>query len=292
MEKIRPVISSGWRRIIEYPDNHLNDFCLFRGYDRRWHCIGIMGTGKWISETSLFHSSCSELLGHYENHEPLLYDLKEGPTTNTAPQKHAPYVVLKDNLYYLFFRRPQGTNLLLRSDNLFKWPARPEVVFEEKDARDACIQKFGETYYWYFCQWADVDGCGRSCIRLRRSRDLEKWSSPVSVHVDTSRKVGHSHLESPFVIETSGEYWLFVRDRSMDDRCVTTVFNSGRPDLFRSGKHAWNFELPGIHAPELVNTDGNWYIARVSGPPDSLPCAPRRGGWIEIAKIDFTSSET
>ena len=72
MDRIKPVISSEWKRIIEYHGNHLNDFCLFRGYDKRWHCMGIMGTGTLKSEKVLFHSSCNELLGDYENHEPIL----------------------------------------------------------------------------------------------------------------------------------------------------------------------------------------------------------------------------
>ena len=167
---------SPWTRLIEYSENHLNDFCLFRGLDDRWHCIGIMGTGTWASETSLFHCSSPDLYGPYEYHPPLLSDLAQGATSNVAPQKHAPFVVIKDSTYYMFFRRPPGTNLLVNSPDTFHWSKEPVVVFEENDARDACIQKWDGIYYWYYCEWRIADGKGRSCIMLRRSADLERWN--------------------------------------------------------------------------------------------------------------------
>lgn len=282
-----PTIVAPWRRIITYPDNHLNDFCLFRALDGRWHCLGIMGTGTWSSERSFFHCSSPALHGPYEQHPPLLVELKRGETKNAAPQKHAPFVVLREKTCYLFFRRPPGTNLLLKSDDLFHWPLEPKVMFEENDARDACIQRFDGEYFWYYCQYRSIGGVGRSCIRLRRSQDLETWNKPVDVHVDQSRTVKHSHLESPFVIQAEGAYWLFVRNRSLDERCVTTVFRSDRPDRFRSGVRAWDAELEQAHAPELVFDEGKWHLARVSGPPDHLSHAPRRGGWIDLAPLSF-----
>lgn len=278
-------IASPWKRIIEYPDNHLNDFCLFRALDARWHCIGIMGTGTWASETSLFHCSSPSLYGPYERHSPLLADLKQGVTSNNAPQKHAPFVVARGGLYRMFFRRPWGTNLVLVSKDLFSWPSEPRVVFEENDARDACIQNFGGVYHWYYCQWREIDGAGRSCIRVRRSSDLLSWDRPVDAHVDASRQVTHSQLESPFAVFAAGRYWLFVRDRSRDERCVTTVFESGSPLSFPSGVEAWSSTLENTHAPELVRDGEQWHIARVSGM--GLPVSPARGGWIDIARINF-----
>jgi len=192
----------------------------------------------------------------------------------------------------MFFRRPPGTNLVVTSHDTMQWPDVPAFVFEENDARDACIQEFDGTYHWYYCQWRSVEAAGRSCVMLRRSADLVRWDDPVVVHVDTSRDVTHSHLESPFVVRAAGAYWLFVRNRALDERCVTTVFRSGSPDRFASGGGAWDAELEGVHAPELVNVDGAWYIARVSGPPDHLSCAPRRGGWIDVASITFADGDS
>lgn len=285
-----PQIISPWVRLVEYPGNHLNDFCIFRGPDSRWHAIGIIGTGTWASETSFFHCSSAELYGPYTIHEPLLRNLRQGGTLNAASQKHAPFVVAKDGFYHMFFRRPPGTNLLVTSRDCFNWSDTPEVVFECNDARDACIQEFDGIWHWYYCQWLEVAGNGRSCILLRRSEDLRRWSEPAVVHYDTSRETRHSHLESPFVVRVKGRYWLFVRNRALDEACVTTVFSSDVPDRFACGEREWDAELAGIHAPELVFEGGRWHIIRASGPPDMLVCAPRRGGWLEASEIAFSEN--
>jgi len=264
---------------------------MFNGPDGRWHAVGIMGTGTWASETSFFHCSSRELHGPYGKHSPLLEVLSQGNTQNAAPQKHAPFVLVKGSTCYMFFRRPPGTNLLVTSTDTFQWTADPVLVFEENDARDACIQKFNGIYHWHYCQWVEVNGRGRSCIMLRRSTNLEQWDDPMPVHIDTSREVEHSHIESPFVVYVAKHYWLFVRNRALDQECVTTVFRSHSPDRFASGENAWDAELPGIHAPELVRADGNWYIARVSGRSGALPCAPESGGWVEIAAITFDAMD-
>jgi hypothetical protein len=176
---------------------------------------------------------------------------------------------------------------MLVSSDLNKWPSTPTVLFEGNDARDACIQLFNGIYHWYYCQWQTVDGVGRSCIRLRKSTDLVHWSEPVDVHIDTSREVQHSHLESPFVISEAGCYWLFVRNRSLEERSVTTVFMSNIPDKFASGINVWNFELEFVHAPELVKVSDKWMIARVSGVYNDNAYAPIHGGWVDIAQISF-----
>lgn len=274
-----------WKRIIHDPKHHFNDFCLFHALDGRWHCIGIQGNGTWASETGFFHASSDELYGEYSLHKPLLCDLEFGETANYAPQKHAPFVIERDSVYHLYFRQPNGTNLLLKSRDLFHWPRTPKVLFEENDARDVCIQKFGDAYHYYYCQWLEVDGTDRACILLRRSDDLEDWSDATTVHVDTSVESEHAHLESPFVIRHGNEYLLFVRNRLLDEKCVTTVFTSRTPDSFASGVRAWDFELENIHAPEIVEHNGKFYIARVSGPPDHLPGAPKRGGYVELAEL-------
>lgn len=69
----------------------------------------------------------------------------------------------------------------------------------------------------------------------------------------------------------------------LNDFCL---FKSDAPDRFACGEKAWDVELPGVHAAELVEAGGRWHIARVSGAPE-MPGAPKAGGWIEIARIEF-----
>lgn len=285
-----PVLASGWTRVAEYPGKHLNDFCLFHGLDDRWHAIGIMGDGTWAGETSLFHCSCPALLGRYEIHDPLFTTLEQGATGNTAPQKHAPFVVVADGLHHMYFRRPWGTNLHLASPDAFRWPTLPEVVFEERDARDACIQRFGSLWHWYYVQKNPVEGIERSCVMLRTSPDLKGWSAACPVFVDLSAEVRHAKLESPFVIQHAGLYYLFVRERLREDAATpapVTVWASNVPDAF-AGSETPLALWRDVQAPEIVTHGGRWYVARVSGVSHACGHKDRdHGGWIEIAELRF-----
>ena len=286
-----PRIVSDWFRIVEYPDHHLNDFCLFRDQGGTWHAIGIMGTGTWASETSLFHSTGDSLRQRFEN-RPALFEamprwVGSRRSQNRAPQKHAPFVVFHDGLYHLFYRRPGGTNLVVRSADPFRWPDEVELVFEERDARDMCITKIGGVFHMYYCQAALVDGVMRSCDLLRTSKDLREWSEASVVYVDTSRESGHSRLESPFVVPRPEGYYLFVRNRLLKNETVTTVSFSQDPRRFPSGERPWFAELKHVHAPEIVQVDDRYYLARVSGPRHANRQAPAVGGWVEVAELQF-----
>lgn len=55
---------------------------------------------------------------------------------------------------------------------------------------------------------------------------------------------------------------------------------------------AWFAELEDIHAPEIVQVGTQDYSARVSGPVHANPNSPARGGWIEVARLDFAVPES
>ena len=63
--------------------------------------------------------------------------------------------------------------------------------------------------------------------------------------------------------------------------------NPKDPTRFPSGERAWFSELDDVHAPEIVQVGEQDYIARVSGPGHANPNSPTRGGWIEVARLDF-----
>lgn len=286
-----PLIASDWVRIVEYPENHLNDFCLFRGLNGTWHAIGIMGTGTWSSEQSLFHCSCDVLLGNYTRHPAILTDTPvpgDTPFGNVAPQKHAPFVMVRERTYHLFYRRPTGTIMCVRTTDPFAWKGLGDFVFERNDARDICILELDGAYLMYYCQWATIDGVDRSCIMLRRSRDLFEWGDAEPVFVDTTEPRRHSYLESPFVVRGADGFYLFIRHRLMKEKRTTVVLFSERPDRFPSGARTWFCELNDIHAPEIVYCGGAYYIARVSGA--SHGGGERLGpaaGCLEVARLAF-----
>jgi hypothetical protein len=279
----RPKIAGPWRRIITSPTRHLNDFCLFRDADGRWHAMGIVGTGSWASEQSLFHYVGDDFDRLFEALPDVLPQL---PAAGVAPQKHAPFVVLHEDRYHLFYRRPRGTIMHCVSANPYEWPDLGRVAFEQDDARDVHVLRLGDEYHMYYCQSAIVDG-PRAATVLRRSRDLEHWSEPVVVHHDMMRPAKHGYLESPVVIQRPEGFYLFIRHRLFEEDQKTVVLFSERPDSFPSGERQWFAEFSHVHAPEIVEHNGRMYLARVSGAPGHVGGAPPEGGWVDIAPLTF-----
>lgn len=286
-----PCIASNWTRIIADPDHHLNDFCLFKDRQGTWHAAGIMGTGTWESERSLFHWSAPSLTGPYRRNAPLLADdprpagVAKGATA--PPQKHAPFVLEKNGIYHLFYRRPAGSILHVRSADPYDWSGRREHVFTRSDARDVHIEKIADEYLMYYCQSEVVAGVSRSCILLRRSRDLDRWSSATIAFCDPRHEDKHSKLESPVLVPLDGRYYLFIRDRHQDEKTATVVLVSDRPDHFELTPAGWLAVLEDVHAPEIVKENGDYYIARVSGAAHANRRAPPSGGWIDLARLEF-----
>ncbi len=280
-----PRVDSAWKRIVYYPHHHLNDFCLFRDAEGCWHAMGIKGTGTWASEQTLFHAVGNRI---NEPFETLPDILTQTPPEGVPSQKHAPFVVRAGDVYHLFYRRPNGTILVLRSEDPYEWHGLGELVFECRDARDLCIVQEGGLYLMYYCQSVIVEGTPRSAIMLRRSSDLYAWSQPKIVHVDTIRPAEHTYLESPYIVAQPEGYYLFCRHRLMDARRVTTVLYSSDPECFPSGDRAWITELEGIHAPEIVCDASEYWIARVSGPEHSGPGGRPDHGSVDIARLVFT----
>ncbi len=282
---IVPYLKSDWRRIIEYPQNHLNDFCIFRDLDGLWHAVGIMGTGTWASEQSLFHSVSGCITGEYRNIAPIL---EENFPDGERPQKHAPFIIEKSGVYHLFYRRPPGTIYHLETTDPLIWKGLGNPVFEKNDARDVCVVQHENLYYMYYCQWDIVDGVNRSCIFARTSPDLEKWSEEKRIFCDLSHTADHSRLESPFVIKRPEGFYMFIRHRLMRDKCSTVVIFSTSPETFEYKEDPWIKVFNYMHAPEIVELDGHYYVARVSGPFGDLQHHDQaKGGWIDIAELGF-----
>ena len=278
---------SKWTRIVDYPHNHLNDFCVFKGLDTRWHAIGIIGTGTWESEISLFHCSCDTLDGRYDVHEPLLADVEQGNTSNDKPGVHCPFVVVHEGMHHLFFRRPWGTNLHVTSPDCFNWSLVPELAFEERDARDPCIPCFDGVWHWYYVQRCTVDGVDRSAVMLRTSTDLRTWTNGQPAYVDYKHVVKHSRLESPAIFRHGDTYWLFVRDRKLETEqtpAPTIVYASADPCQFDSGTDPITI-FPDMQAPEVIEHEGRLYLFRVSGVTHASLSGIDDHGWLEVAEL-------
>lgn len=287
MKTQRPIIKSDFKRIIQYSGNHLQDFCLFKALDQTWHAFGIFGNGSIESEISFFHNSSSSLYGEYKKHNLILTNTETGNTQNRAPHKYAPFVMEKDGVYFLFYTRPNGTNMYVKSPDLYEWSNKPEIIFEQGNARDMCIQKIQDFYYCYYCDTYVSNGKKCGAVFLRKSKDLERWGASILVH---NSNVEDMLIESPFVIEHENIFYLFVCNRTVERKrkqCVNYIYCSESPESFKSGFENYNFEMKDVFAVEIVKKQDEFHIAKVSGKYDRVAYAPPQGGWIDIAELTF-----
>ncbi len=285
IQRRTPVITSEWKRVVYYPNNHLNDFCVFQDREKTWHAIGIMGTGSAWSEVSLFHSTSKNLQSTFVNQVPLLTDVPQD--TSLSIRKHAPHVIWHDGFYHLFYRRPGGTIVKIKSKDANEWVGLGKDVFEENDARDIFLIKIDGMFYMYYCQYINYEGTNRSSILLRKSSDLEKWSDAIITYVDIGYEDNHSKLESPFIVKEEEGYYMFIRHRHLNERTTTVVLFSEDPEKFPSGIQTWFHELDFIHAPEIVKHNNKYYIFRVSGPSHANQNGSNKDGWLDIAEFEF-----
>lgn len=284
-----PRPAEPWRTIVRWPGGHLNDFTLFADPgDGRWHAIGILGSGTWESEVSLFHASGERLGELFENHRPLL---AQPAPPDVMPGKHCPSLVVRDGVYHLFYRRPMGTMMHVRGRSPFEFDDLGEVVFTANDARDACILDSAafpgprqadwppERYWMYYCQIAEHEGVVRSCILLRTSDDLEGWSEPRVAFADLFHQpAGHCYTESPFVIRRPEGFYLLTRHCFAGPH--TNVRYSPTP-LFGCANGGWLTTIRDCHAAECIEHEGKVWIARVTSGRDA------RCGRVDIAPLEW-----
>ena len=107
------------------------------------------------------------------------------------------------------------------------------------------------------------------------------------VYIDTMQTCTHSYLESPYVVARPEGYYLFIRHRKLDENTTTVILHSDQPDNFPTDKRLWFHELHEVHAPEIIQFKGNYYIARVSGAQHANKKIPLVGGWVDIARLEF-----
>jgi hypothetical protein len=144
-------------------------------------------------------------------------------------------------------------------------------------ARDPCLQKFGDTWYCYYCGHHNRD---RTCgaIYVRTSKDLLNWSDWKLAQYDKSSEGKKWLPESPHVVFRKGYYYLF---RTHGDKGGTYVFRSTDPLNFGQGDVSDYFVTRlDVIAPEIiVDEHSNEYITKIHDPEDGYGIKMARLTW-------------
>ncbi len=210
-----------WLKIGYAPDKfYLKDFCLFEK-DRMFHLFHIAGTPGVScclpgNETWFGHAMTRDFQ-HWETLGPCFYI---NPDSWDHGHVFAPFVIEKDNLYWMFYTGCHIDNTqrigVATSKDLHHWERvgnkpiiRPEKyswAFCPKTGGSACrdphVCKFNDTFSLYYTA---VTKEGKACIARAESRDLIHWEDkgPAYIYTDVT------HCESSNVQELNGKYLLF-----------------------------------------------------------------------------------
>lgn len=267
--------SDNYRGGLFYENWIPNDHMILKGKDGRWHAFGITqpvppdhATNIHEAEWQSFHAvSPIGTLKEYLR-DAVWTDLPKILTVSERPgerfDQHAPTIVEKDNLYYMYYG-PCDMRMAI-SRNLYDWTPKGTVFSQEGQMRDPNVNYYYGQYVMVY--FADPG------IWARTSLDLIHWSEPIDIF-RTKRK---GALESPLLISYDHKFYLFWciydgENGTYDNR--TYVYCS--EDLFNFHNSELIAEL-NAHAPEVFqDEDGDWYISSAEW--------PKRG--ISIARLEW-----
>ena len=240
------------------PANYLADFCIVRkgGVYHLFHIHGDRG-GGWLEAKDFGHAISRDLCSWI----PFDSVVPTGPPGSWDETRvFAPHVVEKDGTYYMLYTGldnlwKQKTGLATSTD-LFEWkkfPGNPVLEPQEwsdrergvaVDCRDPMVFEDaanGRYLLYYTARMRD----GRACLGVAQSADLVHWADlgPTYIEDDTT----YNRLESPFLCEHGGKYYLFYSGKGGPNTMGAT------PDSFA------HFEINYLVSESPT---GQWYKPR------------------------------
>jgi len=254
---------------------YVNDHCLFRGRDARWHVIGITKMTPEINahhERYFCHGSGKSLaVGDFGEHWKVC---------DFGYRAWAPTVALDGDRYVMLF----GPDLLRAAvsydEELDNWNEVPCTVNgcpPGGNLRDHMVLRLDDdTWLMYATAWRDR----RGAISVFVSEDLLNWRF-VRYAWHTTPNVPQapwSAAESPFVFRHGNFYFLSVTYTTSiggpGEYHNTLLFRSTNPFDFGvySGDDAELFSKLPLHAPEYVRDPQNdqWYVTSCGWPGDAF----------------------
>lgn len=293
-----PVIKGEWIRVYQpqpdafpvpdsprfktgriYDDWQVNDHCILKGPDNRWHAFGITHPaipghepnpheGEWMS----FHAVAAA--GNFKDHaqpdawkdHPKILPPAERP--GEIKENHAPFIVYHESQYWMFYGKTPIR--YATSPDLWIWTPRGEL-FHETDARDPHILSHGGLFYMSYTS--------RNSVRVRTSIDLKTWSEPTTIYSLPAGEGGGP--ESPSILALHGGFYLIwcrwdpklsKKHFTYQDRSF--VFYSDTPLNFKDRQPVAEIQS---HAPEFFqDEDGDWWISSAERPKRGVSIAPMK----------------
>lgn len=256
-----PYIDGDWKVLFKpkKTGRYVNDHSIVRDREGSYHLFGITSFKGGATNERYFAHGVTDSLD-----KPML---EEWPAIDRGTLAWAPAVFCEGDVYYMFYG-PSPTSLATSFD-LYEWYGHTVTLENEplfSAHRDHFILKRGNgDYLMYVVGTKDR----RGCVSLFHSTDLLKWTFSgyaLTSGSDAPLTPAWGAMESPFVVEMDGTYYLFITytDSKAETYNNTLVFASSDPESFGE----YNGEKGGAvpvakllaHAPEIIKEGEDWYI--------------------------------
>jgi arabinan endo-1,5-alpha-L-arabinosidase len=282
-----PYLASDFELVFT-PSNgrYLNDHTLVRAKDGLWHLIGITnsGPGAPFEERSFLHATSTSLHGPWTERPDVLSAAESEGCCVWAPH----VLETAAGSYTMFYATQQPGVMRASSPDLMVWQRtslNQAATGRPPGGRDPYLMRDGKRWLLYSVG-ADAAAHGQIIVTTTQSDPSmsDMWTSTTPVLTDPVPSFGWGNLESPFVVERNGTYYLFVTrtGTGQTDYVRTLVFASRDPEKFE-----WK-PLTRIfgHAAEVVSEDGQDYLTSAGW--TSSVGELNRG--LLLAKVQWTST--
>ncbi len=266
-EQREQAVEGGERRRIYDPSVgeeepwYINDHTFIRGPDNAWHLFGITATepAKPLEEVFFAHATAPSLTyPQWRKLAPVMHADPDAGETHVW----APHVIKHGNTYYMFYAGGTPDHAaykiqLATSRDLVNWTRyEGNPLFTDGfDGRDPMVLRVGGQWVMYYTATSTPTG-GNHVVAYRTSSDLRTWGPKrVAFNSPLTGTFG-GPTESPFVVQESGSYYLFV--------CCTSGYNDTR--VYRSD-NPFHFSPDALvgqieeHAAEVIRDGNRWWIS-------------------------------
>lgn len=284
-----PRIDGPWWQVAGSPDlgqfttpsQQPVDFAVWQAADGTWQLWSCIRATSYPGWTRLFYRWEAKSLTDPDWKPMGIVMTADTGVGEVEGMLQAPYVMRHKGGFVMFYG--VGDQIALatsRDGKLFQrqlLPGGKVGMFSDGfGTRDPMTIRVGKLFYTYYSanpgtvfNSADASAANRKSLHMmpnadlvRTSPDLKQWSNSKVVAQGGEAGIGPSSAECPFVYyhKPSGYYYLF-RTQHYGHNAETRVYRSRDPANFGINDDSHLVETLPVAAPELVEANGQLYIA-------------------------------
>lgn len=286
-DPIVPVVEGEWWQVAANPDlgkytsqkQEPVDFGLWQAADGTWQLWSCIRNTEYPGHTRLFHGWEGKFITD-KNWTPKGIVMESDPKLGEPlGGLQAPHVVRFQGKFWMAYG--DWTNICFATSDdgkTFTRVIQPDGktgAFSEgphANTRDPMMIDIGGVWHCYYTAIVGDKGYGY----CRTSADLRTWSPSMVISYGGSVGAGPWWNECPHVVEVRPGEFVYFRNQFYGEGARNWVYYSTNPYNFGVDNDACLVaDLP-IAAPEIVQTDGKYYIAALMPKLDGIRIARLR----------------